>query len=151
VGFLYPSHWGDDADSTSITSSEGDSVRFSTPFVARMEDRDRYLEDYLNGLGSGGFLFDFPGSLVVSISDPLPATSQLSFSGIVFALAGQSSLQVVVEVDINGISIGTNATIPASTSVYNWAQTIAVPQYSVIQLRIVSPGDGGAGLVGVPY
>lgn len=151
--FFYPTHWSDDAP-TAFTAVDGDhdSHGFSPSFVARMEDRDRYLEDFLGG-GLGGFTFNFTGALAISVSDPLPSGTSTTISGLVFAFSVTSSTEVDVEVLLNGLVQDTVA-IPANTAVFNAPLSVSVTQApftDVVQLRIVTPGTGGAGLVAVPY
>lgn len=53
--FWYPFHWSDLAPDAFVQApADHDSHGFGSDFVARQEDRDRALEDYLNNLSPGG-------------------------------------------------------------------------------------------------
>ena len=151
--FFFPDHWSD-FEQTAFKPSDGDhdSHGFSPSFVARMEDRDRYLEDAMNAGGLGGFTFEFVGPLIISVSNALPAPVAVTIGGFDFTLNVQSTTAIVVQYVLDGNVDGT-ITIPANTSLYNAPTDPIVMNAHVdtLQLRIITPGTGGAGLVAVPY
>lgn len=150
--FFYPTHWPDDARSAfRPTAGEHDSHDLSPEFVALMDTRDRYLEDYLNSLTGDHPPFDFPGPLVVSATDLWCPVNTVTVSKFVCTQAVVSSAIVQVGIYKNALSVGT-INIPASRQVY--VATIApctlIGGSDYMTARILSPGTGGSGLLLTP-
>ena len=152
--FAYPEHFSDFAH-TAFKAVDGDhdSHGLSPDFISRLEDRDRYLEDFLSSGGLGGFTFEFIGPLVISISNALPAPVAVSIGGFDFTFNVQSTSAVVVQILLDG-NVDQTVTIPANQSLYNApfdSPIVMTAHVDTLQLRIITPGTGGAGLVAVPY
>jgi hypothetical protein len=152
--FFFPTHWADLGPEAFSHADDGHTQHgFSSAFLARMDDRDRYLEDAIGGSGLGGFTFEFIGPLVISVSNALPAPEAVSIAGFDFTFNVQSTSDVVVQYVLDGNVVGTTD-IPANTSVYNapFDSPINMTAHvDTLQVRIITPGTGGAGLVAVPY
>ena len=152
--FQYPHHWSDfHQDAFRSSDGDHDSHGFSAAFVARQEDRDRYLEDAMNAGGLGGFTFEFIGPLVISVSNALPAPVAVTIGGFDFTFNVQSTSDVVIQYVLDG-NVVEMVSIPANVSLYNApvsSPIVMMAHVDTLQLRIITAGTGGAGLVAVPY
>lgn len=150
MGFRYPHHWlAASSDAFEAAPDEHDHHGFSQRFIAEMEDRDRYLEDYLDKLSAlNPVVFDFQGPLVVAVSDLFCPPVSVAYSKIQFSLRSTGTTSTVVGVYKNGASIGT-ATIPAATALYAFPISISLGGgVDTLQLRVSTAGTGAQGLVG---
>lgn len=152
--FAYPSHWNEDATvAFKAVDGDHDSHGFSPDFIARQEDRDRYLEDFLAN-SSGGFTFNFVGPLANGVSDLLPFTQSTTYRGIMLTLrVASASAGNVLSVLLDGV-VQATTTFPAGQNTYNWVFPSGITGAAYVdnmQLRIVTADTTSAGLVGVPY
>lgn len=122
-----------------------DAHGFSDLFVAEQDDRDRYLEDYLDQLTSGAPpVFDFPGPVVVSVTDLFPFTSARSFS--TAYLTAQSTGTATVAIYKNGVQVGSSFNMPAATTATSVPFALSVVAGDYGQARVTAVGGGLQGL-----
>lgn len=146
AGFRYPHHWLAIAlEAFEQAHEDHDRHGFSERFIAEMEDRDRYLEDYMSSLTAGAPpIFDFPGPVVISVSDLFTFTSARTYT--TAYLTAQTTGTATVGIYKNGALVGSTFNMPAATIATSvpFPMTVAAGDYG--QARVTAAGGGIAGL-----
>ena len=146
MGFRYPSHWQELADlAFAPTVEEHDKHGFAQLFTALQEDRDRYLEDYLDNITAGAPpIFDFPGPVVISVTDLFTATSTRSYS--TAYLTAVASGTATIGIYKNGSLVGSTFNMPAATTATSVPFGVATSPGDYLQARVTAAGGGLVGL-----